>query len=162
MGVSIAFWLFATLAVAAALAVISLRNTFRAALSLIILFGAVAAIFFTLSADFLAVTQILVYAGAIAILILFAIVVTPNFQFANRSNKLWLPTLLAAGLILAAILLGILRTAWHTTTPADLPTTGDLATALFDQRSGFVLPFEVASLLLLAAIIGAIAIAREK
>ncbi|MBI3953991.1 MAG: NADH-quinone oxidoreductase subunit J [Chloroflexi bacterium] len=162
MGVSIAFWIFATMAVAAALAVIAVRNIFRAALSLIILFGAVAALFFTLSADFLAVAQLLVYAGAIAILILFAIVVTPNFQFANRSNKLWLPTLVAAALVLAAILVGIFRTAWRTTTPADLPTTGDIALALFDQRLGFVLPFEVASVLLLAAIIGAIAIVREK
>ncbi len=162
MGVSIAFWILAVLAVSAALAVISVRNIFRAALSLTVLFGAVAALFFTLSADFLAVTQLLIYAGAIAILILFAIVVTPNFQFANRSNKLWFPTLVASALILAAILVGIFRTAWRTVKPVDLPTTDAFATALFDQRLGFVLPFEIASVLLLAAVIGAIVLAREK
>jgi NADH-quinone oxidoreductase subunit J len=66
----IIFWIIAVIAVAAALAVVLLRDVFRAALALILLFLAIAGIYVLLSADFLAVAQILVYVGAISILLL--------------------------------------------------------------------------------------------
>ncbi|GAI71044.1 unnamed protein product, partial [marine sediment metagenome] len=69
MGFEIAFWALAVVGVAAALAVVLLRDVFRAALSLVLCFLAVAGIYVTLSADFLAAVQVLVYVGAISVLI---------------------------------------------------------------------------------------------
>ena len=79
MGASVAFWVLASVAVLAALAVVLLRDVFRAALSLILCFLMVAGIYLTLSADFLAAVQILVYVGAISVLIILAIML--NFIY---------------------------------------------------------------------------------
>ncbi len=67
MGLEIAFWVLAVVSVGAALAVVLIRDIFRAALSLVLCFLAVAGIYITLSADFLAAAQVLVYVGAISI-----------------------------------------------------------------------------------------------
>ena len=76
IGFDIAFWILAVVAVMAALAVVLLGNVFRAALSLVLCFLVVAGIYITLSADFLAAVQVLIYVGAIAVLIILAIVLT--------------------------------------------------------------------------------------
>ena len=76
MGVDIAFWILAVVSVAAALMVVTLRNVFRAALALILCLVVVAGIYVTLSADFLAAVQILVYVGGISILVILAIMLT--------------------------------------------------------------------------------------
>ncbi|GAI40794.1 unnamed protein product, partial [marine sediment metagenome] len=76
MGLEIAFWLLAVVGILAALAVVLLRNVFRAALCLVVCFLAVAGIYITLSADFLAVAHVLIYVGAISVLIILAIMLT--------------------------------------------------------------------------------------
>ena len=86
MGLVIAFWLMATVAVIAALGVVLLRNVFRAALSLVACFLMVAGIYITLSADFLAAVQILVYVGAISVLIILGIMMTRDIQHGNPGN----------------------------------------------------------------------------
>ncbi|MEE9583154.1 MAG: NADH-quinone oxidoreductase subunit J, partial [Dehalococcoidales bacterium] len=96
MALEIAFWVLALVAIAAALAVVTLRNVFRAALSLILCFLAVAGIFITLSADFIAAVQILIYVGAISILIILAIMLTREVQRGSLSNKLVVPVLISA------------------------------------------------------------------
>jgi NADH-quinone oxidoreductase subunit J len=78
MGLTIAFWILAVVAVLAGIMVVSLKNVFRAALALILCFLTVAGIYVTLSADFLAAIQILVYVGAISVLIILAIMSTPT------------------------------------------------------------------------------------
>jgi len=78
--IEVAFWIIAVLLVGSALAVVLLQNVFRAALLLIMCFFAVAALYITLHADFLAAVQVLVYAGAIGVLIIFAIMLTPDVQ----------------------------------------------------------------------------------
>jgi NADH-quinone oxidoreductase subunit J len=156
--------------VGAALAVVLLRDIFRAALLLILCFFTVAGIYITLNADFLAAVQVLIYAGAIGVLLIFAIMLTRNLKEGNPFNRLKLPALIVALLFLATVIGVVVSTNWATVTgvsqavemPVDQPTTGYIATALFDQSKGFVLPFEIASVLLLAALIGAIVLVKDR
>jgi NADH-quinone oxidoreductase subunit J len=162
MGLAIAFWIIAAIIVIAALGVVLLRNVFRAALSLILCFIAVAGIYITLSADFLAAVQILVYVGAISVLIILAILMTRDVQHGSPSNKLVIPALLVSLVFLGGMIYAFLNTHWAVSGVAPLaPTTAPLADKLFGE-SGFILPLEIGALLLLAAILGAIVIAREK
>ena len=166
----IAFWILTLVMIGAALAVVLLRDIFRAALLLILCFFTVAGIYITLNADFLAAVQVLIYAGAIGILLIFAIMLTRNLKEGNPFNKLNKPALILSLLVLATIVGVVVTTNWPTvsdtsgavTMPVDEPTTGYIAKALFDSKVGFVLPFEIASVLLLAALIGAIVLVRDK
>ena len=168
--IELAFWILALLMVGAALAVVLLRNIFRAALLLVLCFFTVAGIYITLNADFLAAVQVLIYAGAIGILLIFAIMLTRNLQEGNPFNRLKIPALIISLLVLATIIGVVVSTDWTGVTaspqtvvmPVDEPTTGYIATALFDQDKGFVLPFEIASVLLLAALIGAVVLVRDR
>jgi NADH-quinone oxidoreductase subunit J len=170
MAIEIAFWILAPIMVGAALAVVLLRDIFRAALLLILCFFTVAGIYITLNADFLAAVQVLIYAGAIGVLLIFAIMLTRNLKEGNPFNRLKLPALIVALLFLATVIGVVVSTNWATVTgvsqavemPVDQPTTGYIATALFDQSKGFVLPFEIASVLLLAALIGAIVLVKDR
>ena len=82
----VVFWILAVMAIVGALGVVLLPNLFRAALLLIVVFVAVAGMFILLSAEFLAVVQILIYVGAIAILIIFAVMLTRDVQRGNLPN----------------------------------------------------------------------------
>jgi len=161
MGISIAFWILAIVGVIAALAVVLLRDVFRAALSLVLCFLTVAGIYITLSADFLAAVQVLVYVGAISVLIILAIMLTREVQRGSPSNRLQIPAFIVAVLFLGGVVFALLNTPWQvSSTPPLAPTTPALAGLLFGK--GFILPVEIAPLLLLAAILGAIALVREK
>jgi len=162
MGVDIAFWILAVVGVLAALAVVSLRDIFRAALALILCFLAVAGIYITLSADFLAAIQILVYVGAISILIILGIMLTREVQRGSPSNKFRIPAFLVAALFLGVVAYALFSTTWQVSTVEPLtPTTQALAGKLFGE-DGFILSVEIAAVLLLAAILGAIVLVREK
>ena len=171
MASEVAFWILAVVTVSAALAVVLLRDIFRAALLLVLCFFTIAGIYITLNADFLAAVQVLIYVGAIAVLLLFAVMLTRGVQRGNPFNRLSIPALILALLILATVISVVVSTDWPSVTqvpqevvtmPADKPTTEYIATALFDKDKGFVLPFEVASVLLLAAILGAVVLVRER
>ena len=162
MGISIAFWILALVGVMAALAVVLLRDIFRAALSLVLCFLTVAGIYITLSADFLAAVQILIYVGAISVLIILAIMLTREVQHGSPSNRLQIPAFIVAVLFLGGVAFAMLNTPWPVSSVSPLePTTPALAGLLFGE-GGFILPVEIAPVLLLAAIIGAIALVREK
>jgi NADH:ubiquinone oxidoreductase subunit 6 (subunit J) len=162
MGISIAFWILAVIGVMAALAVVLLRDIFRAALSLVLCFLTVAGIYITLSADFLAAVQILIYVGAISVLIILAIMLTREVQHGSTSNRLQIPAFLVAVLFLGGVVFALINTPWPVSSAPPLaPTTSALAGLLFGE-GGFILPVEIAPILLLAAIIGAIALTREK
>jgi NADH-quinone oxidoreductase subunit J len=161
MGIEIAFWVLAAVTVAAALAVVFLRVLFRAALSLVLCFLAVAGIFVTLSADFLAAVQILIYVGAISVLIILAIMLTREVQRGSLSNRYRLPALAIAIIFTVVMGLVLTNTPWSLSSEAPLePTTAPLANNLFSE--GFALPVEIAAAVLLAAILGAIILVREK
>ena len=162
MGVAVAFWILAVVAIVAALGVILLPNIFRAALSLVLCFLAIAGIYVTLSADFLAAVQVLVYVGAIAILIILAIMLTRDVPRGSPGNRLQVPAFVVAALFLGTVVFALLNTTWPVSDaiPTE-PTTAALAGILFSE-GGFILPLEAAPLLLLAAVAGAIALVREK
>jgi NADH-quinone oxidoreductase subunit J len=162
MGVAVAFWILAAVVVIAALGVIVQKNVFRSALALILCLIAVAGIFILLSADFLAAAQILVYVGAISVVIILAIMLTRQFAHGNTANRLRLPALIIAVALFGLLAFAILKTDWKLA--AGQPTANTtlvLAEQLFG-KSGFILPLEIAAVLILAVVIGAIVIAREK
>lgn len=162
MGLVITFWILAVVAIVAALGVVLLQNVFRAALSLILCFLAVAGIFVTLSADFLAAVQVLIYVGAIAVLIILAIMLTREVQWGSPSNRLRIPAFIVAILFLGAVSFAMINTQWPVAgIPPQEPTTSALAGKLFGE-GGFILPLEIVPVLLLAAILGAVVLVREK
>ncbi len=162
MGLAVTFWIMAVVIVAAALGVVFIRNVFRAALALIVCFIAVAGIYITLSADFLAAVQIFVYVGAISVLIILAIMMTRDVQHGNAPNKLEIPAAIVAAIILGILVYTVAGTNWKIATQAPLtPTTAPLASKLFSEN-GYILPVEIGAVLLLAAIIGAIVLRERK
>ncbi len=163
----IVFFLFAILTLGGALGVVTNRNLIHGAIYLIIsLFGG-AGLFVLLSAPFLAAVQVLVYIGAIAILIIFAVMLTRSMtSMRELYNRQWWASAVAAVLLFGMLVLGVIGPVWVTNEETSQPvsdlvaTTQDLGVALVDGNQ-YVLPFEIASLLLTAAMIGAIVIARE-
>lgn len=162
MGLVAAFWIMAIVVVLSALGVVFLRNVFRAALSLVLCFITVAGLYITLSADFLAAVQILIYVGAISVLIILAIMMTRDVQRGSPSNRMKIPAFIVAVVLLGIMIYTVTQTAWQIASESPLaPTTAPLALKLFGE-SGFILPVEIAAVILLAAILGAIVLAREK
>ena len=165
------FWMVAAASVATALGVVLIQDVFKAALSLVATFLLIAGLFVLLSAEFLAVVQVLIYAGAVSILIIFAVLLTRDVAQGNPSNRLQIPALITTVLGLAAIVFVALRTDWvvmEDVLPSEtmdrvervLATTPEsIAGVLLNE---WALPFEAASVLLLAAILGALALIRER
>jgi len=172
MGEDIAFWLLAIMCVGAALAVVLMKDLFRAALCLILCFFCVAGLYVTLNADLLAGLQVLVYVGAIALLILFAIMLTKDAQQANRFNKMAVPVLILSVVLMGAMIAAVVDADnFASVTPAPEqdtqleegePTTGAIGELLFSEDNGYLLAFEIAGVLLLAAVIGALVLVRER
>jgi NADH-quinone oxidoreductase subunit J len=162
MGLEIAFWILAAIIVVAAVTVVVLKNVFRAALALILCFLAVAGIYITLSADFLAAVQILIYVGGISVLIILAIMLTRDVQQGSPSNQLRVPAFLIALIFFGIMTYALINTVWPVSTASPVaPTTAAIASRLFGE-GGYILPLEIAGVLLLAAILGAIVLVREK
>jgi NADH-quinone oxidoreductase subunit J len=159
---TLTFWVSAIASIAAAyMMVASIRNLIRAALALTTVLGGVAAMYALLGADFLAVAQLVVYVGAVMVLIIFAIFMTPG--------QIDVPGLVGSGQRLGAMLVSVavgsisiwvvIREPWKVRESlVDLPTAEALGGLMLTR---YVLPFEIASLLLTVALIGAIVIARE-
>jgi NADH-quinone oxidoreductase subunit J len=165
---SIAFILFTLFILGGALGVVTTRNLVHATLWLILSLFGVAGFFVLLSAPFLAAVQVLVYIGAIAILIVFAVMLTRSMtRLTDVYNHQWRLSAIVGAALFALLVAGVILPVWGQngaqagmTVSEVVGTTTDLGKALVD-RNQFVLPFEVASLLLTAAMIGAIVIARD-
>ncbi|MBA4181867.1 MAG: NADH-quinone oxidoreductase subunit J [Anaerolinea sp.] len=157
-GPTIAFWILSAVTLVAAGGVMVSRNLLHAVLFLILTFVGVAGFFVLLSADFLAMAQVIIYVGAIAVLVLFAILLTPRAGRDNGETKMLLPGLLLS-VCLAAVFLFVIQDANWSEVSAD-PGLGaaQLGEALLTT---WVLPFEIASVLLTAALVGAIMLARS-
>jgi len=162
MAFDIVFWILAVVSVGTALAVVLLRNVFRAALFLVMCFFTVAGLFVTLQADFLAAAQVLIYVGAISILIIMAIMLTREFWRGSQAGRLRVSALVAGLLLLGVMVFVIVNTSWQISEePPKVPTTAAIGSQLFGE-GGFLLAVEIAAVLLLAAVLGAIALIREK
>jgi NADH-quinone oxidoreductase subunit J len=158
----IVFWILAIVAIIAALGVIVLKNVFRAALSLVFLFLVIAGIYITLHADFLAFVQILVYVGAIGILVIVGIMLTHDITHGNPAGRFRVPALIVSVLLFCTLVFAIINTQWMISDlPPHEPTTALLGEKLFGT-GGFLLPVEIVAVLLLTAILGAIVLLREK
>lgn len=160
---TITFGIFAIFALGGGLGVVLSRNLLHAALYLILSLFGIAGLFITLEAPFLAVVQVLVYIGAISILITITIMVTRRVMGVTDSvNNQW-PVAAIGALFTFGAIVFVLVSNFHGRVaagdvPADMIERIGLA---FASPQGYLLPFEVASLLLLAALIGAIVVARE-
>ena len=159
-GTVAAFWIMATITVGSALMVVAVRNLIHAVVFLILSFLGVAGLYVTLSADFVAVAQVLIYAGAVSVLILFAIVLTPRAGRDNAETFLRLPALLLAVLVGFTIGFISLDTDWAIAGRGGFEETASaIGEALLSK---YVLPFEMASVLLLVAMVGAILLVRPE
>jgi NADH:ubiquinone oxidoreductase subunit 6 (subunit J) len=152
---------FGTLMLVAGLAVVTMRDIIRCGLAMIVCFIALAGIYVQLGAPLVAAAQVIVYIGAISVLVLFAIMLT---QTKSGSSKLVFQTQAAWAAVAAVILfliigLATFGTSWPVVAARLKVATDVLATTLF---SDYVLPFEVVSVLLLAAVIGGVFLAKQE
>jgi NADH-quinone oxidoreductase subunit J len=159
------FFYFALVIALASLLVVALRNPIYSALSLLIMFFHVAGLYVTLHAEFLAAVQIIVYAGAILVLYLFVVMLL-NLKQDERYHRQWpVAGVIGLTLVLEALMLTLLRGRGIAPPPsaAETTVTGPGNTeALGDVLySTYLFPFEVASLILLVAMVGAIILAKR-
>ena len=162
MGQVIAFWIFSIGIIGAALGVVLLKNVFRAAVLLVACFLGVAGIFILVSAEFLAAMQVLIYVGAIGILVILAIMLTREVPLGSPSNKFRIPSLILAALFCSGVIYTILNTNWQiSTAPPAAVTSARLADKLFG-KDGFILPMEIIPMVLLATILGAIVLVKDR
>ena len=153
-------WLFVVLAASTllgGLGVVLTRNVVHAALFLMMSLVSVAGIYLILFTEFLALVQVLIYGGAIIIVLVFAIMLTRTSEYPHISDNRQWPLAAIAALALGAVLAAAFWTSPPTGTAAQSPAFSELANSLFTR---WAIPFEVASLVLLVALIGAIIIAR--
>jgi NADH:ubiquinone oxidoreductase subunit 6 (subunit J) len=162
----ILFLLLGLVTFLAAVMVVTSPKMIHAGLWLILALAGVAGLLVLLESPFLAVVQVVVYIGAIAILIIFAIMLTRRMMNddAIQINSLWPGAIIVSLILFASLAFLILRTPALAVTAGQLPAESsvllqDLGRALVDVDR-YILPFEVASVLLLAGLIGAIYIAR--
>jgi NAD(P)H-quinone oxidoreductase subunit 6 len=156
------FYLLAAVTVAGAAGVALSRNILYSCIGLLAALLGAGSLYVLLSADFVAVTQLLIYIGGVLVLVLFAVMLTNRITEVNVSNSsfgLWGGVLLFVAVVPVLLTVAVV-TPWQTITPAELaPTTQAIGDAFLTK---WLLPFEVASLVLLATLVGAIVIARKE
>lgn len=163
----VVFFLLSAFILAAGVLTVTVRNLVHAALWLIATFFGVGALYLLMEAEFVAVAQVLVYVGAIAILILFAIMLTPDLRAEGARllfGRRWVALVTAAALFGLLIAPTVYTHAWELALPplpgqqAVLARAPELGTAFMRE---YLLPFELASVLLLAALVGAVVVALD-
>ena len=163
----ITFWLFAVIAVSPGLGILLARDIVRQAFWLLLSLAGFAGLYLHLGADFLGFTQIVVYIGGILILFLFGVMLTQRSDVPLKAVRGWgliIPGV-TVGLLSAALLLHVVfRTPWEKAElpgdPSDVSTYSVVAIGK-EVMSNYILPFEVISLVLLVALVGATFVARR-
>ncbi|MBN1991215.1 MAG: NADH-quinone oxidoreductase subunit J [Anaerolineae bacterium] len=158
----IIFIIMTIFTIGGAIGVVTSRRLFHSGLYLILSLFGVTGYYVLLSAGFLAVVQLMVYIGAVAILILFAIMFSQQVMAAGQTqlNRQWWISLIISALLLAVLVFTVNVVAWPlTATPPPDNTVEQLGLALLGS---YLIPFEVIGVLLSAALIGAVILAREK
>ena len=166
------FWLLAIVSVGAAILMVSSPNPVRSALYLVVTFLAIAVFYVTLSAQFIAAVQIIVYAGAIMVLFLFVIMLLNMSapQALVEKGKLQRPVALGLGIV---FLLTLLASQSLITVPGagmeptqsrinEIGTVQSVGFSLYSPNQPWLFPFEVTSILLLVAVVGAIIMAKRR
>ena len=147
--------------IASAAVVVFARNLIRSAFALLFTFFGVAGLYAFLGADFLAATQMVIYVGGILVLLLFGVMLTHKLYDLNLKSETYqfLPALLVVVAVFFLLATVMLRTRWQATSGEVAPTTAAIGELLMND---YILPFEVASILLLIALIGAAMIVRRR
>jgi NADH-quinone oxidoreductase subunit J len=169
MGQAIAFYVLSALILGFAVLVVSTRNTVHAVLFLVLNFLAVAALYVLLTAQFLAVIQVLVYAGGIVVLYLFVVMLVnlkrPPEDHSAPQRRSWIGFGLSALVLLE---LGVII-GYGAVAPAGPPNAQNSDLAMYNVEkigmllyTDYLIPFEVASMLLLVAMVGAIILAKRE
>ena len=157
-----AVYLMMALTALAAIGVVLLGNIFYAALCLTAVLIGTAGIFIVLHADFLAVVQILIYVGAVMTLVIFAVMLTQRLseKTVTQHNQLLIPGLLTTAFFFFVLSKAVLLTPWQIRpeTMALPPTVSELGQAFMQT---YIFPFEIISVILIAALVGAIVIAKK-
>jgi NADH-quinone oxidoreductase subunit J len=160
--IPVVFYFFAAITIGSAAVVVFARNLIRSAFALLFTFGGVAALYAFIGADFLAATQMVIYVGGILVLLLFGVMLTHKLYDLNLKSEThqFLPALLTALAVFAILVTFMVRTQWYRGgTSGDNPTTAAIGELFMKD---YILPFEVASILLLIALIGAAMIVRRR
>ncbi len=156
------FYVIAALAVGGALGVVLMRSTVYAALFLILALLAVAGIYILLASEFLALVQVLIYGGAVTVLLLFALMLTRTGDLPETMvGAQWPAAALAASVLMGLLIATVATSDWPGDAAGQITVVPfqTLGEALFRQ---WAVPFEVASLVLLVALVGAIVLARQE
>jgi NADH:ubiquinone oxidoreductase subunit 6 (subunit J) len=155
------FWIFAAVMIGSAFLVVTMRDIIRCGLAMIVCFGSLAGIYAIIGAPLLAAAQVIVYIGAISVLILFAIMLTQTKDAPSRLvfQTQAVPAAIASIVIAVVIALAIGATDWGEAAKRARLTAEALSNVLFNS---FVLPFEIVSVLLLAAVIGGVYLAKRE
>lgn len=163
----VVFYFFAVLAIVSSILVVTRRNAVQSAIFLVTALLATAGIFLNLNAEFLFIVQVILYAGGIMVLFVFVIMLV-NLDVALHQvqfNRQWFVALIISAVLAAQVAVAILvsRGTLYTTAPAPPemlePNTERVAYYLFHT---YMLPFEVASILLLVAMVGAVVMAKKR
>ncbi len=159
----IVFWVLSAIILVTGFMVVSLKNIFHCAIALVLCLSGVAGIFVLLGAEFLAGAQVLIYVGAVAILMIFGVMLTSNLAgkkiIATTSNAMvafFATVLFGGGTIVTIFMTDVWRYSSESLPIDNVMFIGKLL------MTEFMLPFEVVSVLLLAAMIGAIVLARDE
>jgi NAD(P)H-quinone oxidoreductase subunit 6 len=156
------FYLVALITVGSALMVAFSRNIIYSAFSLLGTFAGAAGLYVFLGADFVAAVQLLIYVGGILVLLLFAVMLTHRITDVEITNRAAgrIPALIVTGVFIYLLIQTVRETPWVKAKEIVYqPTTGKIGDLFLDS---YLLPFELASLVLLAALIGAVVISRKE
>jgi len=156
----LAFYILAVLILGSALMVVTLRNIFHCALFLVLCLFSIAGIYILLEAEFIAAVQVLIYVGAVTILMIFAVMLTHQLtgKTIRQVNDQPIAALFIILSLLVLTLLALSKTTWEVASSSGVsPSATELGRALMTI---YVLPFEIVSVVLLVALIGAIVISR--
>ena len=170
--VEIVFWVIALCTIISAIAVVQVRDLFRASLFLIVTFLGIAGMFILLRAEFLAGVQLMIYVGAISVLIIFAILMTRDIDDGNPSHGFRLPVAIVSLVFMGIAIYAVSQTEWPLLASQSLsPDQISQSKAVFENTipdtaqmllRDYVLAFEAVSVLLLASVLGALALVRER
>jgi NADH-quinone oxidoreductase subunit J len=155
------FYFFSFVIIISAMMVVTLKDIFHCALMLILCLFSVAGVYVILGADFIAAVQVLLYVGAVSVLLIFAIMLTARVSGIGikQQNEQVSMAVVTTVVFIGICLYGLGRTIWNLKTDI-VPDNSVMALGKLLLTS-FVIPFEIVSLVLLAALIGAVVIARR-
>jgi NADH-quinone oxidoreductase subunit J len=163
-GSFVAFFILSLLTIGGAVFMISFTRVVHMVISLGITFLSIAGLFVLLEAEFVAVSQVLVYSGAISILMLFGIMLTKHDASDEGSGRSWknISSLIFVVVLFLLMFLGIQNTVWPSPSATAETNASNVKQIGLEVFTHFVIPFELVSVLLLVALVGAIIMAKKE